>query len=1144
MKKEEITCQLIDFWYIIEFLSQDHFPTETRDNRKKIMLLKKLADSSFIKPAEKKNYDNTYSIIVFHDFPLKQDIDALIREDDKTFTSLPESGTQKHLCIGKLQREFLIKTLYSSMSIEDNRPEEDPGEVCVMGLKVNEEGIYIPGSLSISPILWGTYKCKKANGKMDETIISFDNYNEEVKILEKTINQIEPLDNKNIEKLYNEVYNQYIRPLGDTSLSLFVKGSFIYSRYKDKKKRQKEEDAEMNYSELTKGFYTDDLLMVKQAIAQTPSNRKNGIFDEIMNYITGIHYKNINPDKTDIRNNKEAITQWLSAEKHPLGKWPSKYSPALMQQIAINIAIDESKGHKNIFSVNGPPGTGKTTLLKEIIASNIVNRAKLLCKYSTSDDAFDKKKFEDGPKKDCGYHNFHKYYYTFKNPAITQYGMLVASCNNAAVENITKELPNGKRLLKELKINEETGNIAKGLVEIAECFDRDKNPKEQFLYKRTKKEVIYEEIADIYFSKLAAELMKNKKLPKEPDFIEWGVISAPMGKRKNISNYYEYVLKELIENFLKENIPIEKRKKKYEEAKNEFEKEWQHVSFMRDQICAFMKTSQKYDNLYNIQKLFEQKTIKKNEIQSSHEASQKKLKELENRKELLSSFLVQKEDERKWYEILFSKWIQTERLRQISNLKKELEQINREKEQQRLLSITLEQEKEKITTECKDLESEISCTHKEWKNKRQIFENTLTEINRQFWEDFNSKDEKVNTQIQTITPWIWHAYNRRREKLFYLALQVHKEFILSSKHCRANFINLTMMWKLSENDEGEICTFSERDKKSAYSHLLNTLFLLTPVLSTTFASVGRFLKYIDKQGSLGTLIIDEAGQASPHIALGALWRCQKAIIVGDPKQVEPVVTDDNDAIKYAFTNDLTRPYLNKTISVQEFADRINPYGSYIKNTFSENGDQTWVGCPLVVHRRCINPMFDISNQLSYGGTMKYQTDAPEETVEKNFIETQSYWIDVKGKEKGNKNHFVEEQANITCKLVAKGFERYGNIPNLYIISPFTSVINGIKNKIRNSELLENYNTKEIDTWLNECCGTVHKFQGKEANEVIFLLGCDANAMGAVKWVKANIVNVAVTRAKYRLYVIGDYTVWKKSDIFKGLKDLLEIKTNQ
>ena len=49
------------------------------------------------------------------------------------------------------------------------------------------------------------------------------------------------------------------------------------------------------------------------------------------------------------------------------------------------------------------------------------------------------------------------------------------------------------------------------------------------------------------------------------------------------------------------------------------------------------------------------------------------------------------------------------------------------------------------------------------------------------------------------------------------------------------------------------------------------------------------------------------------------------------------------------------------------------------------------------------------------------------------------------------------------------------------------------------------------------------FREKEANEVIFLLGCDAGeeAAGAVRWVNSNIVNVAVTRAKYRLYVIGD-----------------------
>ena len=70
-------------------------------------------------------------------------------------------------------------------------------------------------------------------------------------------------------------------------------------------------------------------------------------------------------------------------ENAPLGKWPSRYMPALMQQIAINIAISnrqrgifEESG--NVFSVNGPPGTGKTTLLKEIIAN------MCFCSYSIS----------------------------------------------------------------------------------------------------------------------------------------------------------------------------------------------------------------------------------------------------------------------------------------------------------------------------------------------------------------------------------------------------------------------------------------------------------------------------------------------------------------------------------------------------------------------------------------------------------------------------------------------------------------------------------------------------------------------------------------------------------------------------------------
>ncbi|WP_322003802.1 AAA domain-containing protein [Paraburkholderia tropica] len=74
-------------------------------------------------------------------------------------------------------------------------------------------------------------------------------------------------------------------------------------------------------------------------------------------------------------------------------------------------------------------------------------------------------------------------------------------------------------------------------------------------------------------------------------------------------------------------------------------------------------------------------------------------------------------------------------------------------------------------------------------------------------------------------------------------------------------------------------------------------------------------------------------------------------------------------------------------------------------------------------------------------------------------------------------------------------------------------------------------------------GTVHTFQGKEAEHVVFLLGGNPSSPGVISsfaGAKPNLVNVAVTRAKRRLYVVGDRRFWTgASDVHRIFNRMVE-----
>jgi len=1003
--------------------------------------------------------------------PKAKNIVELTRDEPWKIPIKPQSNDKKieyTVYIGVFNSNVVASYIKSFFNDEDQDVNESNNKVCFACLKLDQKGLYLKDSFGVSTLPWALHQLEKGNLDSDSWSKSFNHIKETIfsKFAyffnsislddgNKISEELTPVSFNNIKEL--ETYLSRI--LGwslTTSLQTYVKVDEVF---KSKKAS----------SDILNSFYSED---IERIISNLNSSDINSAFYK---YLSGC--LNIESSRIDIIKDINELKKSLTPLNIPDGCWPSKYSLSLMQQFAVNNIFSNlsDSNDTGLFSVNGPPGTGKTTLLRDLIAPIIVKRAKSLSKYKTPHEAFTKV----GEIKVSN--SFSPFIYS-PNRDIIEGGIVVASSNNGAVENISKELP----LKKEVSPYTDQVSYFKSVAE--NCINENNWGLVSAVLgnKQNRNDLV----SKLWFNKDFEDLQKTLKNSKNTDVLEWD----------NIVAEFQLKLKE-VEN---EKQRLDKHQTNYHDfltaysAVKELKKDVEELDI---KLSSLKKRLVDQKSLH--QELFGKKQNTLNEL-SLIKANKPNFwiywfnrSKRQNYKQTIENLLTR-----------FNEYSSEEKHTEDSvlNIK---ESINFTKQKYSATKIKLE-------TACATFDRLNELTHQA---KQELGQNYADNL---FWKNIESK------KSQQACPWYSETLKKLQSELFVLAMKLNEQFIIQA-NSKSSRISTTIAG-FFEYLKGEY-TPSYDEVKAMW----NTFFLVIPVISSTFASIQTMFKDL-KTEDLPWLFIDEAGQAVPQAAAGAIWRSKRVVVVGDPLQIEPVVSTPKALINNIsgyFNLDDTN--IHTELSVQTVSDRINYWGTNL----NQNSKDIWIGIPLRVHRRCLNPMFNISNSIAYNNSMYSATVEPK-SIDLVFDNS---FIHCKGLVDGK--HYVETQAEIIRDILIDQINENKGLPDVFVISPFSEVsykLSGYLFKPLINELkkfIPEIDSTSMGYWLSSHIGTVHTFQGKQANGVIMCLGLDENSRGAASWasIKPNLLNVALTRAKYRFLAVGDKSIWLNQPFFKELGKL-------
>ncbi|HEX4450777.1 MAG TPA: AAA domain-containing protein [Kofleriaceae bacterium] len=242
------------------------------------------------------------------------------------------------------------------------------------------------------------------------------------------------------------------------------------------------------------------------------------------------------------------------------------------------------------------------------------------------------------------------------------------------------------------------------------------------------------------------------------------------------------------------------------------------------------------------------------------------------------------------------------------------------------------------------------------------------------------------------------------------------------------------------------------------------------------------------------LIAEEAGMATLPPLFYAASRCdRRAIMVGDPRQLPPIVQSNDDAVRRAigrniFDVTVPDPAASSIVAMLEVQYRMHPaIGALVGSLFYAD---------RLVHRAA-SDVAEIAARAPFAGRAVVVDDVAS-TCERS----------AKGSSRVN--------AISAARIADRALEAVrGGSRSIGVITPYAAQASEIRRLLAARGIADAVE-----------CSTIHRFQGRECDVVLIDL-VDAQPMrpSALVADAPNLLNVSISRARGKLVIVADVAYW-------------------